>query len=290
MPASLPDRFAYLLGALDLLGQRAEVSPRNGSAIAAVRAELLERWRHAPTDEARARLLEIGLAFGDQVRNAAPPAHQQELRAQLRALVNAYGWRSDTRGPSGELVPYLPASFAEAQIRRFGRWTRSWLEREDVPEGARQPQFIQHHFYGALGILGRFEGEAFTPNPESYEPAPPRVATRAPAYFPPESPAGQPHPLVVKGHETYAFLDKLSRLAIHFDVLSGAPTRMDLAVEATTEAAKELPQTLGHVVRKAKKAVGEVVGPGLVFSRDVVTALAVGATSLAVLYVVGNQR
>lgn len=272
-------RFSQLLGALESMAQRAERSlfgVSGGDAAAAirgVRAELLAAWHQAETVEARARVLELAGLFAERLaapRNAVRAEYRAKLRELLHTLAEVYGRRPDFTGPHGERVPYLPASDAEALIRSFGRSSRFWLDFE-VPDGAKQPQYIQNHYYRALGILGRFDGEVFTPNPASYEPAPPSVAKKASELR------------VVKAQETFSVLDHLARLAIHFDALQGAPTKYDVAAEATTEAAGELPQTLAKVA----KGVGHAVTPLADWGKGLVTMAAVGMA--AVLYAVTRK-
>lgn len=274
-------RFSDVLGALDTMAQRAEralLGVAGGDAAAAirgVRAELLAAWHQAETHEARARVSELAGLFAERLstpRNAARAAYRAKLRELLQTLAEVYGRRPDFTGPRGERVPYLPASDAEALIRTFGRSSRFWLE-FDVPEGAKQPQYIQNHYYRALGILGRFDGEAFTPNPASYEPAPTSVARKASELR------------VVKAKETFSVLDHLARLAIHFDALQGAPTKYDVAAEATAEAAGELPQTLAKVAQ----GVGHAVRPVADWGKGLVTMAAVGMAGLAVLYAVTRK-
>jgi hypothetical protein len=273
--SSLADRFSAVLGALDTLAQRAERVPFGAATAAALRearAELLEDYRAAPTETERAQVLELARSFAERLgeaRNAARAQYRAKLRELIDTLAQVYGRRTDFTGPSGERVPYLPVSDAERLIRTFGASSRFWLDFE-VPDGAKQPRFIQNHYYAALGLLGRFDGEEFTPHHASYEPAPPSVARKASELR------------VVKAQETFAVLDHLARLAIHFDALQGAPTKYDVAEEATTEAFQELPQTLAQVAQGA----GEALRPVADWGQGLVTMAAVGIAGLAVLYLV----
>lgn len=266
-PARIQDSlFSHALGALELVAQRAERSTLN--ALREAREELLAEWHDARSLEERDEVLETAERFVGQIsrRNAAnaeiPRPTQHRLRDMMRALIEAYGLRPDVTGPNSEQVPYLPMPFAEEMIRYFGKAARYWLDNKSIPAPAKQPTFIKNNFYGALGILGKFDGEKFTPS-GGYEQAPAHVAAKAPVYFAADKPAGKPHAQVVKGRETWSVIDRLMRLAIHIDVLGKTPTKLDLAKESVMEAMQELPITLANTVSEVAKVSAGFTGKAL---------------------------
>src|SRR6266540_1927896 len=119
---------------------------------------------------------------------------QWKLREFVRSLVSAYGYRDDFKGKSTPWrVPYIPMPFAGEMINYFKVQADHWLK-SGVPDEAKQPNFIKNWTARASEIVGRVEkGRVITPNPDSYEDAPARVAEKAPAMFRAEFPAGQPH-------------------------------------------------------------------------------------------------
>lgn len=210
-------------------------------------------------------------------RNAAgEPFYQWKLKEYVKALKEAYGWRDDYDAPNHKAIPWLPLPFAEAMLRYFRVQAKHFLGKS-IPDAAKQPTYIRRHVDETTAILGTVVGGQLVPNPEHFEQAPPHVASKAPSYYKPEFPEGQPHPLVLKAPETYRFLHGLSALAIHFDALDGTPTKVDILVESVKESIEELPgRVLDTVVAipgtlKSAASAGKeilstvaVVGVGLV--------------------------
>jgi hypothetical protein len=201
-------------------------------------------------------------------RNAPPepePFYQAKLREQVRALVKAYGWRQDYEGPNRRVVPYLPRPFAEAMFEYARRQAEHWLGKS-IPDPAKQPNFIRNRVREAETIIG---------DEKSYEAAPSVVATKAPAYYKADVPAGRPSAVVLSGERTYWFLYRMEQLAIHFDALSGTPTKVDIFVEALGESVEELP---GRVVEATKATAGA--------GKELLTTVAVIGVGLLALFLV----
>jgi hypothetical protein len=202
---------------------------------------------------------------------------QWKLRLFVQSLVSAYGYREDFKGKSTPWrVPYIPLPFAGEMINYFKARSDFWLK-SGVPEEAKQPNFIKNWTARAAEIVGRVEkGRVITPNPDSYEDAPAKVAAKAPAMFRAEYPAGQPHAKVMKPDAAWRFLDALVRLAIHFDALSGQPTKMDIFVDSVKETIEELPDMLPtNPIEDAKNA-----------GKTALKWIAIAAVGLGALYVV----
>jgi hypothetical protein len=216
------------------------------------------------------------------VRNGreTEPFNQWQLREYLRSLVDAYGYRDDFRGTSPPWrVPYIPLPFAGQMLRYFGAQGRFWLDK-DIPDGAKQPRFIKVWLKKAAQLVGEIDrdGKVTAAAGDNFEDAPAAVASKAPTMFRSELAAGKAHPQVMKAAETWRFIDALTRLAIHFDALSGQPTKLDLIVESVKEQAGEM----AGAVDNALEAVGAFpLGKVLKWT-------ALGALGLGAIYVVSR--
>jgi len=200
-------------------------------------------------------------------RNApsSEPRYQAQLRGYTRALRDAYGDRKDFELPNHKRggVPYVPAPYAAAMVKQFRGHARYWLDKWSVPVEARQPNFIKNHVRAAEDAASHVED------------APTFVASKAARGFVPEVAAGQPHPQVLTASATWDLLDQLQRLAVHFDGLSGQPSKLEIFADAVSETIEELPGRIERALEEGKEAPSKLLG----------TLVLVGA-GLGVLYVV----
>ncbi len=196
------------------------------------------RAEHVAADRDVGTLDEIA---GAGRRNApTDPFYQWKLREYVTALVKAYGYRQDFRPRQAPYaVPYLPLPFAGEMASYFRTQADHFLG-QSYPGNMKQPGLIKNRMAMAEGAVGLVRGGIVSiPNAASYEDAPSAVAAKAPEMFRADIPAGQPHPKVMTGPATWTVLDALQRLAIHFDSLTGAPSRIDIFVESVEEAGQE---------------------------------------------------
>jgi len=208
---------------------------------------------------------------------------QWKLREFVQSLVSVYGYREDFRGKSTPWrVPYIPMPFAGEMIQYFRTRADHWLK-ASVPTEAKQPNFIKNWTARASEIVGRVErGRVTTPNPDSYENAPPAVAAKAPALFRAEFPAGQAHAKVLKPEAAWRLLDALVRLAIHFDALAGQPTKLDIFTEAVQEQAAHVGEKVLEAAQHVTELPGEIANAG----KSALKWIAIAAVGLGALYVV----
>jgi hypothetical protein len=201
---------------------------------------------------------------------------QWRLKQFVDALVAEYDYRPGFRGSSPPWsVPYIPLPFAGEMIAYFEAQAKHWLG-ASVPDGAKQPGFIKNWTKRAAEIVGQVRaGVVETPNLESYEEAPSAVAGKAPKLFKADRPAGLPHPRVLKADASWRFLDALIRLAIHYDVLRGQPTKLDIFAEALAEQAASVADSLAALPGKVTH-----------FSNDLLKWGAIAVVSLGALYAV----
>jgi hypothetical protein len=190
------------------------------------------------------------------VESSRHTTHQEKLRDYISALVKAYGYREDYTAPNYRSVPYIPAPFAEHMLMWFRQAASDFLDK-DIPTAGKQPGFIKLNRDAATRVLGEIVGGKLKINAANFEQAPPEVASKAPDYFKADLPEGKPHPLVLTGPNTWEFIDRLHRLAIHFDALMGSPTNVDIFVESVVESIKELPQTLAGAANAVANPIKE---------------------------------
>jgi hypothetical protein len=235
----------------------------------------LEDLSRASRAAARPRRARRGANLGD--------FDQWRLRELVQSLVAAYGYRDDFRGKSTPWrVPYIPMPFAGEMVDYFRTRAEHWLK-ASVSEEAKQPNFIKNWTARALEVVGKVErGRVTTPNPDSYENAPPAVAAKAPVMFRAELPAGQPNAKVLKPDAAWRLLDALVRLAIHFDALAGQPTKLDIF----TEAVKEQAAAVGEKLLDAAGRVTELPGFLATAGKGALKWVAIAAVGLGALYVV----
>jgi hypothetical protein len=203
---------------------------------------------------------------------AAAPTVQVAVRALFGALASAYGYRPDWAGVIA--IPYVSLPFAAELVRILDGEAERWL-RAPIPDEARQPGFIRRWLGQLHEVAGVQDGKTFAPVLASYESAPARITEKAPpSFFPAGSPGAQAPKLVLKAAATWAVYDAAIRLAIHFDALAGAPTRMHLLLESFGQVGSQI----AHDVYKAGRdfARGVEQAPAAVG-----TALKWGALSAA---------
>jgi hypothetical protein len=219
-------------------------------------------------------------------RNADARGYQLKLREDVQNLVKNFGYREelydDPVNPPRAL-PYLPMPFAAQMLTRFEKDAKHWLGR-GIPENAKQPGFIKNRLAEAREILGVVkDGVVETPNPESYEDAPPAIAAKVPGVL-----KGMVRPdvlsKVLRPAATARFLDKLHALAMHFDALSGQPSKLDLFSDAADEQAEHVAEVIGGAAEgvlegaaQLPRKIGKLAGAGAsLFKWGALAALALG--------------
>lgn len=168
-------------------------------------------------------------------------------KATYTALVATYGLRPEL-GLNGHRVPYTPADVARKLMDVSWGVVDAWHD-ANIPNAAKQPQFMANRLHEMRSIVGRHieVHGAFLFNPKSMEPAKGAVAQLKPGVFTNDITVNHAPSLILNSKASFDFWFAVQKLALQTDALSGVPTKFDLAVAATEEAAQD-------VVNKAKDA------------------------------------
>jgi hypothetical protein len=169
------------------------------------------------------------------------------LRADVRTLVALLGYRPDFRGPNAPwLLPWTPASVAAEVVRWLSGEAKRWLDDGSIYDTAKQPEFIKRY---AQQMTEAAAGANF-------EAAPAALVALVPGLFATAT-------AVLKGEPGWRFWYAAQALAIHFDALSGAQTKLEIFGESVIEAVKELPETLAATARHAGTVIKNAVDGAL---------------------------
>jgi hypothetical protein len=220
---------------------------------------------------------------------AAQPSTQTALRERVRSLVRTLGYRPDYQHedvPPWQ-VPWTPLAVASDVVRWLVGEAQRWLKNGSIYDYAKQPAFINNHVQQLADAAGRRTAEMFFPVAANYESAPPAVINKAPSQFPASLMPGVPLAPVLKAEPSWRFWYSAQALAIHFDVLAGVPTKLQIFEESLGEAVMELPETLAGAARAVGGTVEKLVGAAIPWT-PILIAGGIVAAALVVPRLIGG--